>query len=89
MTRELIPRSREQGTAPSLWREEFSPLGSFRREMDRLFDDFFKAPTFSRFGDFGGQLQTTGRLPRPSPAQARSRSPTSGLRQARGWRSCA
>ncbi|HEV8407797.1 MAG TPA: Hsp20/alpha crystallin family protein [Sphingomicrobium sp.] len=56
MTRDLIPRSREQGTAPSLWREEFSPLGSFRREMDRLFDDFFKAPTFSRFGDFGGTV---------------------------------
>jgi len=54
MTRDLIPRSREQGTSGSLWREEFSPLGSFRREMDRLFDDFFKAPTLSRFGDFGG-----------------------------------
>ena len=54
MTRDLIPRSREQGTAPTLWRDEFSPLGSFRREMDRLFDDFFTAPTLTRFGGFGG-----------------------------------
>jgi HSP20 family protein len=54
MTRDLIPRSREKGTTPTLWREEFSPLGSFRREMDRLFDDFFTAPTFTRLGDFGG-----------------------------------
>ena len=54
MTRDLIPRSREQGAAPTLWRDEFSPLDSFRREMDRLFDDFFRAPTFSRLGDFSG-----------------------------------
>ena len=54
MTRDLIPRTREQSTAPSLWREEFSPVGSFRREMDRLFDDFLRAPALSRFGDFGG-----------------------------------
>lgn len=52
MTRDLIPRSREQSTAATSWRDEFSPLGSFRREMDRLFDDFVRAPTFSRFGDF-------------------------------------
>jgi HSP20 family protein len=52
MTRDLIPRIREQGVAPT-WRNEFSPLDSFRREMDRLFDDFFRAPTFGRLGDFG------------------------------------
>lgn len=53
-TRDLIPRSREQGTSPSLWRDEFNPLGSFRREMDRLFEDFFRTPAFSRSGDLGG-----------------------------------
>jgi HSP20 family protein len=51
--RDLIPRSREQSTAPSLWREEFSPISSFRREMDRLFEDFFRAPSFSRFSETG------------------------------------
>lgn len=54
MKRDLIPRSRDQLSTPTLWRDEFSPLGSFRREMDRLFDDYFKAPTFGRLGDFGG-----------------------------------
>lgn len=52
-TRELIPRSYERATTPSQWREEFSPLGSFRREMDRLFDDFFRTPVLGRTG-FGG-----------------------------------
>jgi HSP20 family protein len=56
MKRDLIPRSREQVSAPTLWRDEFSPLGSFRREMDRLFDDFFRTPAFGRFGDFGGTV---------------------------------
>lgn len=49
--RDLIPRSREHGTTPSLWNQEFNPFGSFRREMDRLFDDFFSTPT--RFDQFG------------------------------------
>ncbi len=52
-TRDLISRSREQHNVPGMWREEFSPLGSFRREMDRLFDDFFRTPTLSRFADLG------------------------------------
>lgn len=52
--RDLIPMGRERTTSPSPWREDFSPLVSFRREMDRLFDDFFRAPTLSRFGEFGG-----------------------------------
>ena len=57
--RDLIPWGRDQGTTPRLWRgsdwdREFSPLSSFRREMDRLFDDFFRTPALSRFGDFGG-----------------------------------
>lgn len=51
--RNLIPRSIQQITAPTLWRDEFSPVGSFRREMDRLFDDFFTMPAFSRAGQFG------------------------------------
>lgn len=57
--RDLIPFTRESGGAPTLWRDEFSPIGSFRREMDRLFDDFFRAPSISRFGEFGGALTTT------------------------------
>jgi HSP20 family protein len=53
--RDLIPFGRQQGTAPSLWREtEFGPLGSFRREIDRLFNDLTTTPAFSRFGEFGG-----------------------------------
>lgn len=51
--RDLIPRSREHGATPTLWRDEWSPIGSFRREMDRLFDDFFRAPSVRRFGEFG------------------------------------
>jgi HSP20 family protein len=51
--RDLIS-TRQQSTAPGLWRDnERSPVGSFRREMDRLFDDFFKTPTVSTFGEFG------------------------------------
>lgn len=54
--RDLIPRSRDQSATPSLWRDEFNPMFNFRREVDRLFDDFFRAPTFGRFGEFGGGL---------------------------------
>jgi HSP20 family protein len=53
--RDLIPIGRQQGTAPGLWREsEFSPLTSFRREIDRLFNDLTTTPAFSRFGELGG-----------------------------------
>ena len=52
--RDLIPRSHQHSTSPSLWREELNPISSFRREMDRLFDDFFRTPAPGRFGDFGG-----------------------------------
>lgn len=48
--RDLIPFTRESST-PSLWRDWDSPVSGFRREMDRLFDDFFRAPTLTRFGD--------------------------------------
>lgn len=52
--RDLMPRTRERGTSPSLWRDELIPVSGFRREMDRLFDDFFRTPALGRFGDFGG-----------------------------------
>ena len=43
--RDLIPWGRQESTAPALYRdEERSPFLSLRREMDRLFDDFFRAP---------------------------------------------
>jgi HSP20 family protein len=55
--RDLIPRT--SGRAPGLWRDsDWNPVGSFRREMDRLFDDFFRTPTFSRLGDLGGGTTT-------------------------------
>lgn len=45
--RDLIPWRRQENTAPALLRdEERSPFVQFRREMDRLFDDFFRAPVF-------------------------------------------
>ena len=51
--RDLIPWGRE--TTPTLWREpDWSPISSFRREMDRLFDDFFRGPALGRVADFGG-----------------------------------
>lgn len=52
--RDLTPRSREHSTSPSSWREEFSPISSFRREMDRLFDDFFRPSTYGRTGELRG-----------------------------------
>ena len=60
--RDLIPFSRETSTTPSLWRDEFSPLSGSRREMDRLFDDFFRAPSMSRLGEFSGQATNWPRL---------------------------
>jgi HSP20 family protein len=43
--RDLIPWGRQESRAPALFRdEERSPFHSLRREMDRLFDDFFSAP---------------------------------------------
>lgn len=49
--RDLIPWGREQNTSPSLWRDtDWSPISSFRREMDRLFDDFFRAPALGSLG---------------------------------------
>jgi HSP20 family protein len=43
--RDLIPWGRQESSSPALWRdEERSPFFSLRREMDRLIDDFFRAP---------------------------------------------
>jgi HSP20 family protein len=53
--RDLIP-SRQQSMTPGLYREsDWSPLGSFRREMDRLFDDFFRTPTLG-YGGFSTSM---------------------------------
>ena len=52
--RDLIPWGRQQTATPALWRgNDVSPIASLRREMDRLFDDIFRAPAF---GNFGGSL---------------------------------
>src|SRR6266700_1576792 len=48
--RDLIPLSRESGATPSLWRDEWSPISGFRREMDRLFDDFLRGSSVSGLG---------------------------------------
>ena len=43
--RDLIPWGRQESTSPALYRDEQgSPFLSLRREMDRLFDDFFRSP---------------------------------------------
>ena len=43
--RDLIPWRRQENPAPALFRdEERSPYVQLRREMDRLFEDFFRAP---------------------------------------------
>lgn len=51
--RDLIPWRRHEGvdvaSAPAvLSADERNPIGRFRREMDRLFDDFFTLPSLSR-----------------------------------------
>ena len=43
--RDLIPWGRQESRMPAPWRDEGrSPFTELRREMDRLFDDFFHAP---------------------------------------------
>ncbi|NNG57149.1 Hsp20/alpha crystallin family protein [Sphingomonas paucimobilis] len=43
--RDLIPWRRQENPAPALLRdEERSPFVQLRRELDRLFDDYFRAP---------------------------------------------
>jgi HSP20 family protein len=43
--RDLIPWGRQENRAPTLFgSDERSPFLSLRRDIDRLFDDFFQAP---------------------------------------------
>ena len=43
--RDLIPWGRQESPVPAPYLEEQrTPFGQLRREMDRLFDDFFRAP---------------------------------------------
>jgi HSP20 family protein len=43
--RDLIPWRRQESPAPARFRDEApSPYVQLRREMDRLFEDFFRAP---------------------------------------------
>lgn len=56
--RELIPFGRERRPVAGRGGGEMHPIEVFRREMDRLFDDFFRTPTSSRpSGWFGGDLR--------------------------------
>ena len=49
--RDLIPWRRQENPAPALFRdEERSPYVQLRREMDRLFEDFFRAPLVGGIG---------------------------------------
>lgn len=50
--RDLIPWRRQESSAPAVYREEDrNPLVQFRREIDRMFDDFFRSPAMGgRFG---------------------------------------
>lgn len=49
--RDLIPRSRQESRAPSLFRsDEASPILSLHREMNRLFDDIFRGFSASNAG---------------------------------------
>lgn len=43
--RDLIPWRRQENTAPAMHQDrELIPFTQLRREMDRLFDDFFRTP---------------------------------------------
>ena len=50
--RDLIPWNRQESRAPALFREsQAAPLTSLRREMDRLFDEFFRTPMFGTLAE--------------------------------------
>ena len=54
--RDLIPWGRQESRMPAMYGgEERSPFAQLRREMDRLFDDFFRAPVLG-----GGWSATAG-----------------------------
>lgn len=44
--RNLIPWNRHSETTPALFQSDMNPIASFRREVDRLFDDMFQTPAF-------------------------------------------
>ena len=50
--RDLIPWSRQSSAAPAPYRDPDDPIVGFRREVDRLFDDFFRSgvPSLGGFG---------------------------------------
>ncbi|HVM38905.1 MAG TPA: Hsp20/alpha crystallin family protein [Sphingomicrobium sp.] len=50
--RDLIPWGRQNQATPStmMTDRDWSPLASFRREVDRLFDDMFRSPVLGGFG---------------------------------------
>ncbi|HET7710218.1 MAG TPA: Hsp20/alpha crystallin family protein [Sphingomicrobium sp.] len=51
--RDLIPWGRQDQSPITAMRtdRDWSPLSTFRREVDRLFDDFFRTPTFGASGN--------------------------------------
>ena len=55
----LIPW-REKSNVPLRQDDRFDPFFNFRREVDRMFDDFFNGsfPRFSAFGSFGSMSPT-------------------------------
>ena len=56
--RDLVPWSRQESRPLAPWRDEGrSPFVELRREMDRLFDDFFRAPVL------GGSWSAVGSWP--------------------------
>jgi HSP20 family protein len=60
MMRDLIPWRRQEDAAPALFREEERrPFVQLRREMDRLVDDFFRAP-LAGGGLIGGAASRIG-----------------------------
>ncbi|WP_380803923.1 Hsp20/alpha crystallin family protein [Sphingobium tyrosinilyticum] len=54
--RDLVPWRRQENMAPAMYQQrEQSPFAQLHREMDRLFDDFFRTPMLS-----GGALSSPG-----------------------------
>jgi len=53
--RDLIPWRRQENTAPAMYHErDLIPFTHLRREMDRLFDDFFRTPMLGGGGPGSG-----------------------------------
>jgi HSP20 family protein len=72
---DLTSFGRQQTNLPAFWRDyEAFPFGSFRREMDRLFGDLFRAPSSGYSGkvanwpiidvkDFDTEMVVTAEVP--------------------------